>query len=173
MPTVPGSQLAFYGVRRIKQGPYSDPAESTYPYHEKPFQIPHDFNITAAYSSAVPLLAQGFRTQKHCDDYDFELRHITKYVTDSAGVALTSPSPFAVILYDSVYVARMNAPLLAELLMDDVNIPNGRNFWPSPPIMYKVDSQITFDIFSLIDAGVSLPVKVHLLLDGVRRIPKL
>jgi hypothetical protein len=177
----PGSQLAFYGVRRIKlasvQSPreqrarWSDPAPSTYQYYEKSFQIPVSFKITAAYNSSVPLLSQAVRVLTRIDDYDFELRHITKYCVDGAGAALATTSPFAVILYDSVYVARMNAPLLAEYLFDDVKAPNGRNFWPSPPIMYPVNANIPLDIFSLIASSVTLPVTVNLLFDGVRRIP--
>ena len=170
--TVPAGQLAFYGVRRISgSGMPSDPAPSTYPFYQKQFQIPVSFNITAAYNPALPLLSQSQRVQVAISDYDFVLRHIVKYCVDGDGVALTVASPFAVLLYDSVYRARMNYPLLAELLMDDTGVTQGRNFFPSPPIMYAVNRSITFDIFTLLDSTVVLPVTVNLLLDGYRRIP--
>ena len=170
--TVPAGQLAFYGVRRISgSGMPSDPAPSTYPFYQKQFQIPVSFNITAAYNPALPLLSQSQRVQVAISDYDFVLRHIVKYCVDGDGVALTVASPFAVLLYDSVYRARMNYPLLAELLMDDTGVTQGRNFFPSPPIMYAVNRSITFDIFTLLDSTVILPVTVNLLLDGYRRIP--
>lgn len=171
-PVTPASQLVFYGVRRIKGGAgASDPAPSNYKYYEKPFQIPFSFNIAVANQPTIPLLQQGQpRLFVRIDDYDFELRHITKYCTDSHGVQLTSPSPFAIILYDSVQIARSNIPIIAEALIDDVLTPNGRNFWPSPPIMYKIDSNISFDVFTLVDSTVSLPVTVNLLFDGIRRI---
>ena len=170
--TVPAGQLAFYGVRRISgSGMPSDPAPSSYPFYQKQFQIPVSFNITAAYNPALPLLSQSQRVQVAISDYDFVLRHIVKYCVDGDGVALTVASPFAVLLYDSVYRARMNYPLLAELLMDDTGVTQGRNFFPSPPIMYAVNRSITFDIFTLLDSTVVLPVTVNLLLDGYRRIP--
>jgi FG-GAP repeat len=170
-PTTPAAQMAFYGVRRI-QGGYSDPAPSLYPYYEKVFQIPFTFTISAAYNPALPFLSQGSRLLVHIRDYDFELRHITKYSVDAAGVPIPYPSPFAIILYDSTYVARMNGPLMAELLCDDLITPNGRNFWPSPPIMYKTDSSIPMDIFTMVEpVTINLPVTVTLLFDGVRRIP--
>ena len=55
--------------------------------------------------------------------------------------------------------------------MDDTGVTQGRNFFPSPPIMYAVNRSITFDIFTLLDSTVVLPVTVNLLLDGYRRIP--
>ncbi len=170
--SVPAGQLAFYGVRRISgSGMPSDPAPSTYPFYQKQFQIPVSFNVTAAYNPALPLLSQSQRVQVAISDYDFVLRHIVKYCVDGNGAALTVASPFAVLLYDSVYRARMNYPLLAELLMDDTGVTQGRNFFPSPPIMYAVNRSITFDIFTLLDSTVILPVTVNLLLDGYRRIP--
>lgn len=168
----PMGELAFYGVRRIAgSGMSSDPAPSFYPFYQKPFQIPVSFTITAAYDPSLPLLSQSQRVQVAISDYDFVLRHIIKYCVDGNGVALTVASPFAVLLYDSVYRARMNYPLLAELLMDDTGVTQGRNFFPSPPIMYAVNRSITFDIFTLLDSAVTLPVTVNLLLDGYRRIP--
>jgi len=168
----PASQLVFYGVRRLRgERTASDPAPSNYKYYEKSFRIPISFQITAAYNSALPLLSQGQRVLTYIADYDFELRHLIKYVVDADGLPLTSPSPFAAVLFDSTYVARSNLPVLAEFLFDDLITPNGRNFWPSPPIMYKVDANIPLDIYTLVDSSVALPVTVYILFDGVRRVP--
>jgi len=84
-------------------------------------------------------------------------------------------SPFKINLYDATWRLRNNIPLLAEFLCKNVsgsspvsNAPN--NVWPSPPMMYQVNSVIRFDIFSLIPTGDALPVTVNLLFNGVRRI---
>ncbi len=95
----------------------------------------------------------------------------------SPGSGGVSPyaSPFKITLYDATWRSRSNIPLLAEFLCRNVantspvsNAPN--NAWPSPPMLYPVNSVIRFDIFSLIPTGDSLPVTVQLLFDGVRRI---
>jgi hypothetical protein len=83
-------------------------------------------------------------------------------------------SPFKILLYDNNWVQRSNIPLLAELLCHTV-LPNGNgltnnNFYPSPGILYKVNSVIRFDIFSLLCPGESLPATISLLFHGVRRI---
>jgi hypothetical protein len=162
------SQLAFYGVRRIKSRPSG---QRVYPFYEKPYQIALSFEITAAYSAAQPIFSVYQRVQSQITDFDFELRRITKHCTDGNGVVLSIPSPFAVVLYDSVMVARSNYPVLAEFLMDDTSQHVGRNYWPSPPILYRVYSNFTIDVYPLINSSVVLPVTVDLLLTGVRRIP--
>lgn len=170
---VPASQLVFYGVRRTKGPvPPSDPAPSSYEYYEKPFRIPIRFTIAAEYNATLPLLAQGFRVQTQVNDFEFELRHITKVVHF---IHHTVASPFAMILYDGSLVARSNAPVLAEYMCDDcsdtANVINGRNFWPAPGVPYRVNQMITLDIFTLLGSGEAGTV-VDLLFDGVRRIPR-
>jgi hypothetical protein len=183
---VPGAQLAFYGSRRLKGGStVGDPAPSLYKYYEKNFKIQMQFQLTQAYNTAVPLLSQigvasvaggncsvvGSRVFNQIQDFDFELRHLVKYCEDGNGNPVAGTSPFAVVLYDSVMVARMNYPALAEFLFDDLVTPNGRNWWPSPPIMYPVNTNVAFDIYGTLNSSVVLPVTVTILLDGVRRVP--
>jgi hypothetical protein len=169
---VPAGQLAFYGVRRLEGGGLnSDPAPSSYPFYQKPFQIPFSFTINSYFNAALPMISQYTRyIAATISDYDFVLRHITKSCLDGNNAPVATASPFAIILYDSVMVARMNYPLLAELLMDDVTTVQGRNFFPAPPIMYAVNRTITIDIFPILDNTVVLPVTVNLLFDGYRRI---
>lgn len=169
---IPTAQLVFYGVRRINNAiQASDPVPSNYRYYEKTFKIPFSFQIAGPYNTALPLLSQGFQTFISIADYDFELRHITKWVTDANGAAITVPSPFAITLYDSALVARSNLPVMSEFLIDDAVTPTGRNYFPSPPIMYKVDARIVMDIYGLLAPAVAFPVTVNLLFDGVRRVP--
>lgn len=168
--TVPGSQLVFYGVRRVRGGRV-DPAPSSYKYYEKPYQINLSFVMPSHYDPTQPQFSVFTRYRSTILDFDFELRRITKSSTDANGIALVSPSPFAITLYDSVMVARSNVPVCSEFLIDDVTSLTGRNYWPAPPIMYRVNSSITVDIFTLLDATVALPVNVSLMFLGVRRIP--
>lgn len=173
IPTVPGSQLVFYGVRRSKNGP-SDPAKSTYNYYEKVYEIPLSFLIESVYDPAQPLYSSYVRRQTQISDYDFELRRMVKHCVDGNGAILTNPSPFAAVLYDAAFVARSNVPVCAEFLFNDVTNPttaSGPNYWPSPPIAYRVNSNITLDVFTLLDTTVVLPVRVSILFMGVRRIP--
>lgn len=84
-------------------------------------------------------------------------------------------SPFKILLYDATWRQRMTVPILSELLCHNPStippassMPN--NSWPSPPMMYPVNSVIRFDIFSLIPTGDALPVNVQMVFEGVRRI---
>jgi hypothetical protein len=84
-------------------------------------------------------------------------------------------SPFKILLYDATWRQRMSVPILSELLCHNPStvpppstMPN--NCWPSPPMMYPVNSVIRFDVFSLIPTGDALPVNVGLVFEGVRRI---
>ncbi len=93
--------------------------------------------------------------------------------TITPGIASTSalPSPFAITLYDGNKLARSNFPVLAEFLCDDTTTPTGRNAWPSPPILYRVNTVIPFDLFSLVPLDAQVPVVVNLLFNGIWRIP--
>ena len=84
-------------------------------------------------------------------------------------------SPFKILLYDATWRQRMEVPLLSELFFYNQStavtpstMPN--NNYPSPPLMYPVNSVIRFDIFSLIPTGDALPVDFVLIFEGVRRI---
>lgn len=84
-------------------------------------------------------------------------------------------SPFKILLYDATWRQRSTVPVLSELICHNPtnaqppsSMPN--NSWPSPPMMYPVNSVIRFDIFSLIPSGVTLPVNIVLTFEGVRRI---
>lgn len=103
----------------------------------------------------------------------------TTHLSGGSGGGGSTPSPYAspfkITLYDAAWRARTNIPILAELICTDVNSANPQstapnNAWPSPPLMYPINSVIRFDIYSLIPTGDALPVSVTLLFDGVRRI---
>lgn len=93
----------------------------------------------------------------------------------SGGGSSPYRSPFKITLYDSDKYQRSNIPLLAEFLCQSYQAsPSSNaayNFFPAPPILYKNDSVIQFDIYSLIPTPDGLPVTVTLTFKGVRRIP--
>jgi hypothetical protein len=281
----PASQIAFFGVRRTA-GYVSDPEppDDGRPYFTKPHQIPYVLSL-ATYYQGGSIRQNGVTFQVPVQNYDFELRHITKFcysggaggqliIQDESqnGVAITNisagsvqvniplpnalnqtlsvgvvgttitvtlatgatqptvttttyndlvavmvasvaasalvstvrilgpvpenfvigvpgtgffellsppsgidpaiwPSPFAITLYDGNKLARSNFPVLAEYLIDDTVTYTGRNFFPSPPIKYRVNSVIQFDLFSLLPTTFPGPLIVSLLFDGVWRIP--
>ena len=96
-------------------------------------------------------------------------------ISGSGGGLLSYASPFKILLYDATWRQRSTIPLLSELMCYTQNtsypkstMPN--NNWPSPPLMYPVNSVIRFDIFSLIPTGDALPISIQLLFEGIRRI---
>jgi hypothetical protein len=162
------SQMVFTGVRR-RPGVTSDPVPSAYKYYEKQFAVgnadgtPYSISITNYAAANSPL-----RFQIPIVDYDFELRRIE--------LALQSDqqtSQFKMTLYNSDKVAMSNRPVLSNCLLhlDPLHSSGEMNFWPCPPIMYRVNSVISFDIWSLLSAPTTLPQTFKLLFHGVRRIP--
>jgi len=169
--TVYRSQVVYSGVRR-REGVISDPAPSKYPYYEKRFSIPYTLSINN-YASSGGILLPGVQKSIEVRDFDFELRRI-ELAPQSAG----QESQFKILLYDRNWVAMSNLPVLSNLLLHtpelaltDTTGDHSWSFWPSPPILYPVNSVIRFDIFSLLFAPTALPQTFQLLFDGVRRIP--
>jgi hypothetical protein len=169
-------QMAWYGAKRT-QGNVSDPMQSSYKYYEKPFAYPITLTLTnygpSSGGLAIPGLAAPTQYTIQIQDYDFELRRIG---LSTSGKSINNyASPFKILLYDATWRQRMTVPIISELICHNASnlatpssMPN--NVWPSPPMMYPVNSVIRFDIFSLIPGGDSLPVTVNLTFEGVRRI---
>lgn len=162
------SQLVFTGVRR-REGRVSDPGPSNYTYYEKKFSIPGSFTLTGT-AGAAP---QTFYFQ--VNDYDFELRRIVLKLNTAA----LANSPFKVFLYDQNKVTTSNKPVLSNQLMyTNWQAPTSPAkplanvgelaFFPSPPLLYRVNSVIQLDVSSLLTAA---PATFNLDFEGVRRIP--
>lgn len=150
------SQLVWTGVRRIP-GQSSDPAPS--PVNFKLVRQYYPYTLVVQQSPVAEALYSIPIT-----DYDFQLERVemTPY---------SSPSKFAIRLFDNNKIARSNVPINCNRFFH-LN-PNGSggqlNFWPSPPVLYRVNSSINFGITSRIGAGGSLTFQ--LLFVGSRRIP--
>lgn len=156
------SQIVFTGVRR-RQGFISDPQPSNYKYYEKPYQIPYSLSINA-YATGSPAATVTIPVQ----DFDFELRRVELTLQSAQQL-----SQFKVVMYDNNWIQLSNLPVMANRFfhLDPSKSSGEMNFNPSPPILYKIDSVIRFDVYSLLISPTVLPQTFNLLFDGVRRIP--
>lgn len=171
--TIYGSQLVFAGVRR-RLAHYSDPEPSPYTYYEKPFCLGSPgstgtFRLTInQYGATAGLYTTPDSYQLPVRDQDFELRRI-ELALNSSGQA----SQFKIQLYDNYGNRVSNIPIMANKFfhLNPAQSAGELNFFPSPPILYKVGSFIRFDIHSLMMSPTSIPVTFSLLFHGVKRIP--
>ena len=180
---VRASQLLFSGVRRRRDW-VSDPAPSMFGnYYEKPYAIgspsggPFLLSITN-FASVGGVTQPGTTFQIPIKDYDFELRRIEISNVAVNQRATVSFSPFKIMLYDSNGVTLFNIPLLSDYVCHQspavaANLPLA--FFPIPPVLYRVNSVIKFDIYSLITQNganaATLPAQFALTFHGVRRYP--
>lgn len=157
-----GSQIVFSGVRR-RAGVIGDPVPSAYAFYEKPYHVPYQLSITNYAAASAPLYLQI-----PVVDFDFELRRIELQLQSDQ-----QASQFKMTLYNSDHVAMSNRPVLANMLLhlDPQHSSGEMSFWPCPPILYRVNSVISFDIWSLLNSPTALPQTFNLLFHGVRRIP--
>ena len=100
----------------------------------------------------------------------------------SGGPALPNPiSPeFQITLYDATWRARSNSPVNCNRLLhynasnyeQSTGVGAPMNSYPSPGILYPVNSVIRFDILSLVPSTASNPnPSINLVFKGVRRLP--
>lgn len=168
------SQMVFSGVRR-RPNYASDPAPSNYKYKEVRFSYPYELSINN-YAASGGVLLPPILNRILVTEYDFELRRIELSLQEEG-----QTSQFKMLLYNQDKRGTANAPVLSNLLCHlNSTIQTGGEpfasagelaFFPSPPLMYRVNSFIQFDVFSLLVSPLVLPQTFHLLFDGVRRIP--
>lgn len=168
------SQLVFSGVRR-RANFVSDPAPSSYKYYEKRFSFPYTLSINN-YGIVGGSIQSPVQYKIPVTEYDFELRRV-ELSLQSEG----QTSQFKILLYNTDKRQCANLPVLSNLFchLNPVVQTGGEpfasagelSFQPSPPLLYRVNSSIQFDIYSLLVSPTSLPQTFRLLFDGVRRIP--
>ncbi len=175
------NQILFQGVRRFP-GEIINPAPSSYDYTEKPFQYRVGFTLSwtyldTPYAGLSPAAPRRFVVP--VNDHDFELQRISVVQSDGSGGTevvnnIDSPS-FRMMLYDHDERQLVNEPVNIAALNQSMR-GNGRLFpaFPVPPIIYRANSQIMYDITSLLDdpAGAAPPTAVDysIMFQGVRRI---
>jgi hypothetical protein len=172
--TVYRSQLIFSGVRR-RANYRSDPGPSTYKYYEKEYSIPFTEQgattpglVINNYASTGGVLNPYVQRILPIQDFDFELRRIELQLQTPQ-----QPSQFLMTLYDNNWIATSSAPVLSNHLchLDPTQSSGETSFFPCPPVLYKVNSVIRFDIWSLLFSPTVLPQTFNLTFVGVRRIP--
>lgn len=166
------SQLCFYGVRRRK-GTQSDPTPSAFPYYEKQFTLkqPIDTSFQITNFATVGGVLQGGTLQVvFVPDYDFVLHGIR--VVQTSGT-LEDPTPtFKIWLYNGNKELVSNLPIITQRLVgfNPNNAPE-RNYWPTPPLLYRANSTIQFETRSLLLPPSVLPFSYDLEFLGMRRYP--
>lgn len=168
------SQLVFSGVRR-RPSDISDPAPSSYKYYEKRFSYPFTLSINN-YGIVGGAIQPPVQQIIPVTEYDFELRRVELSLQSQH-----QTSQFKILLYNQDWRQVSNLPVLSNLFChtNPTQQSGGEPFadlgelafWPSPPLMYRVNSVIRFDIYSLLATPTALPQTFQLLFDGVRRIP--
>lgn len=167
------SQLVFSGVRR-RQGAISDPVPSNYKYYEKEYSIPYTLSINN-YGIVGGILQPHVQYTVPVTEYDFELRRVELSLQSS-----NQTSQFKIQLYNTDWRQVSNLPVLSNLLCHinptvqtggEPFAGNELSFQPCPPLLYRVNSVIRFDIYSLLVSPTTLPQTFQLLFKGIRRIP--
>jgi hypothetical protein len=164
--TVYRSQLIFSGVRR-RANVQSDPGPSLYKYYEKEFAYPFKLSINS-YASTGGVLNPAVQYTIPVNDFDFELRRVELQLQTAQ-----QPSQFLITLYDNAWTAVQSAPVLANHFchLDPSQSSGELSFFPSPPLVYRINSVIRFDIWSLLFSPTVLPQTFNMNFVGVRRIP--
>lgn len=159
--------IGFQGVKRAGEGQWGWAKYQTpYQYYERPYsyQITVDVNFFASAgagprSFVVPVT-----------DADFELQMVAIQEVTSGAIQALPADPFWITLFDpSGYNALSNLPISPRWL----NYFQGGNFFscfPAPTMVYPVNSEIKFDIQSLINAGGGAR-QFQLSFQGVQREP--
>lgn len=178
------SQLVFSGARRLANG-LSDPAPSLYKWYAKTYRYVSVISIPNF--AQIGGVAQPPTSYKlDITDFDFELWRIEVGTTPAGqwtttnGAGTFNLSPFKIQLYDTNREILTNIPILADYIchrprtVANPNVPLA--FFPSPPMMYRVNSSIRFDIYSLLtqsgaNTPLSLPANFAVDFVGIQRIP--
>lgn len=168
------SQLVFTGVRR-RVGGISDPAPSSYRYREERFSYPYTLSINN-YGIVGGVIQPPVQIIIPITEYDFELRRCELSLQSS-----DQTSQFKIQMYNQDKRQVSNLPVLSNLFFhlnpqvhtggEPFGSAGELGFWPSPPMMYRVNSVLQFDIYSLLVSPTALPQTFQLTFDGVRRIP--
>jgi hypothetical protein len=160
------SQLVFSGVRR-RANVISDPAPSTYKYYEKDYSIPFTLAVDN-YATTNGVFNPPVQQIIPVQDFDFELRRVELGLQSAQ-----QTSQFKILMYNSDWRQLANSAVLSNLFCHtNPELNSGElSFWPSPPVLYRVNSVIRFDIFSLLVSPTVLPQTFQMTFRGVRRIP--
>lgn len=176
--TLYSSQLCFFGVRRRK-GVQGDPMLSKIgPYYEKPYLIQYPLQVTNYGLDTNGVAQPAVLNLCYVPDYDFVLKKIRVWNTDTNISEAATPT-FSIMLYNTNGIETVsNIPIMAQRMVNfpvQLNAVVGsdlqRNYFPTPPILYRANSNIRFEISSLLLTPTALPQNYVLEFVGSRRYP--
>lgn len=160
------SYIGFQGVKRLPRGQFGwTEYETPYAYWERPYQYQLDFTLDFfADAGAAP---RQFNVE--ISDGDFELQAMS-FARVQTTVADFPADPFRVTLYDpSGYNALSTEPCSPRWL-NWLQRNEWRSAFPTPTLVYPVQSRIRLDIDSLTDTVGPAP-QYQIILQGVERVP--
>ena len=160
------SQIAFQGVRRVR---HLAPKEPTYKYKPKHFvyTLPVTIDVlglTAGQPTAPITVYQNI------SDYDFDLYALMFSYAGALGPLSLESFYTKIWLYDAVKHQLSNLPVL-DLFYNGAPGSKYQNGAIVPTLFYPQESQIRFDIFSLIANAAILPVTMTIHMIGRQRYP--
>lgn len=159
------SYIGFQGVKRVRKADFGwTRYETPYPYWERPYQYTLDFTLNF-FDNAGDAPRQ-FNVE--ISDGDFELQAIAINPLSTPGNL--GADPFRVTLYDpSGYNALSTLPVSPRWL-NWKQTGEWRSAFPTPTMVYPVQSRIKIEIDSLTDTVVPAPT-YQILYQGVERVP--
>ena len=170
---IPTSQLAFRGVRWID----GEPARPA-PYRTLPFSYQYRLNLDWFYYDPAPVVSSNVAAIRsfyipvewqNPGDLGFELQRIRVVRFDTG--AVPTGVPFAMTLYDSVFRATSDAPVLLPYFNNRQTLATqyGSTF-PVPALFYPIQTQIRLDIQSYVcNTDPDTPQVYQIHLEGCRR----
>ncbi len=178
---VPVSQLLFQGIRRYQTS--GDPLihrKSNYEWRAKEYTYVMPVTITQKYwvdpTSATSGVTPPVRFSLEVLNYDFDLYNLSIYRPDNN---TWSNGNLKVLLYDGGEYQLSAQPIIDYMYSSDgesVSTNPTRSFtngaFPCPPVLYRVGSQIQFDVTSLLTNVVGPPPITFMFeFSGIQRLP--
>lgn len=163
--------LGFTGVKRRQQNYcYYD---TPYKYKELPYSYDAPFTLNTTEADANGNQNGPIQLQINIADYDFELQRILVCADRIV------PLQFSMTIYDNGGEATSNKPIPYGYLTDNGLGEGGSGFnvtwnptgmvFPTPPLVYQNQGRLRYDIWS--NTSLGLPLNVHLVFQGVQRLP--
>lgn len=179
------AQIAFMGVKRVRDNGAYRSHRSNYRYRERKYTYSYSLTLNFAHFTAGGAATGPQRFSLQLDSYDFELQRIAitpanlgaTPPTGQTGTLLTND--FRIGIYDAQYHStsgsvrgdsRLNQGYINAGRPSPANAPPYQSIWPVPTLVYPAGGQILFDIVSMLCSN-QLPITYNIAFEGLWRIP--
>jgi len=140
------SYLGFQGVKYLPD--YTGSYETPFEYKRLPYTFTYALTIDWDYYTTAPTQTPPRPQYLPLTDYDFELHAIRVRFSD---YTLDTTGYWQIILYDAYERATSNLPVNINYFNESA--ANLNSVFPVPGLLYPAESQIRFDVRSLICPG--------------------